>query len=139
MSLHVDSLQVDLCANMTRLRVHLMCWSKRVWRSLFQLLNSMIYRAILERKKHALVGFSNTSNSTHPLNSCYFNSLLKTHCMVRVFSKLHSKSCYYLYIPKYSFGCFIFNLILYWWCILRNLHFVDFSLERMLTSFGFLL
>ena len=35
-----------------------------------------------EIKKHALVSFSITSNSTRPSDSCYFDSLWKTHSCV---------------------------------------------------------
>ena len=68
-------------------------------------------------KKHALVGFSKAINSTRPSDSCYFEVFEKS--LVRIFSKLYSKSCYYLY--KMNMKCKIkFQQTVYYFCFKRH-------------------
>ena len=60
--------------------------------------NHMIFLVLFGINKHLLI-FSKTTNCTRPTGSCNFGSLSKN-LLVLIYSKLHSKSCDYLY--KYS-------------------------------------
>ena len=57
--------------------------------------NHMIFLVQFGINKHLLI-FSKTTNCTRPTGSCNFVSLWKN-LLVLIYSKLHSKSCDYLY------------------------------------------
>ena len=57
--------------------------------------NHMIFLVQFGINKHLLI-FSKTTNCTRPTGSCNFVSLLKN-LLALIYSKLHSKSCDYLY------------------------------------------
>ena len=57
--------------------------------------NHMIFLVQFGINKHLLI-FSKTTNCTRPMCSCNFVSLIKNF-LVLIYSKLHSKSCDYLY------------------------------------------
>ena len=74
--------------------------------------NHMIFLVQFGINKHLLI-FSKTTNCTRPTGSCNFVSLSKN-LLVLIYSKLHSKSCDYLY--KYSDRSFAhLQILLYLW------------------------
>ena len=88
----------------------------------------------------ALVGFSKTSNSTRPLDSCNFDVLEK---LIRVcfFSKLHLKSCMLLPISWY-YSCFflLFHFVIsfkyLYYCMWKCLQFL---IMKLICIFGIVL
>ena len=67
----------------------------RIFQCILITRNHMIFLVQFGINKHLLI-FSKTTNCTRPTGSCSFVSL-KKNLLVLIYSKLHSKSCDYLY------------------------------------------
>ena len=75
----------------------------RIFPCLLLTRNHMIFLVQFGINKHLLI-FSKTTNCTRPTGSCNFVSLWKN-LLVLIYSKLHSKSCDYLYKYMSFAGC----------------------------------
>ena len=74
----------------------------RIFSCILLIRNHMIFLVQFGINKHLLI-FSKTTNCTRPTGSCNFVSLWKN-LLVPIYSKLHSKSCDYLYLYT-NFTC----------------------------------
>ena len=89
--------------------------------------NHMIFLVQFGINKHLLI-FSKTTNWTRPTGSCNFVSLFKN-LLVLIYSKLHTKSCDYLYETTRL----TYMVTGFYWDVLIGYHLNTTSFHRTLT------